>query len=132
MNNIYIELIMKNLTIARTNKTPLISFDGNTNHLEITGRSTPENPREFYKRLFDLIENYTNLDKLTLDIDLDYFNSTSNKCIYSLILLIDKKFNTVNINWYHDSDDVDMIDYASEISSISKVKINLVSKENAD
>ena len=123
---------MKNLTIEKTNKTPFISFNINTNHLEIVGRSTPENPREFYKSLFDFIENYTNLDKLTLDIDLDYFNSTSNKCIYSLILLIDKKFNTVNINWNHDSDDIDMIDYVTEIANISNVKINLVEKEIID
>jgi len=113
---------MENLFIQQTKTTPLVSI--NDTHLEISGRSMPENPVEFYKPLFDALCNKKNLS--IFDINLEYFNSTSAKCLLNLISYVGKKFDKVIISWYHDIDDDEMIDFVDEIMTLSGVKIKLI------
>ena len=87
----------------------------------------PENSMEFYKPLFAAIDNYK-MDSLSIDIDLEYFNSTSSKCIYNLIVYVGHKFEDISVNWYYETDDDDMVDYIKDIGSSSGVKIKIIEK----
>lgn len=78
---------MEKYSIEGTPRTPTISFDLNTGMLEIKGRSIHENPSDFYKPLMDLLDVYSASPKAntTVSISLDYFNSSSSKCLLHLL-----------------------------------------------
>ena len=49
---------MKELVIEKTVKTPYVNFDAQSGILKIIGRSIPENPEEFYSKLFNWVHEY--------------------------------------------------------------------------
>ena len=103
-------------TIIRegTPKTPYVRLDGDNGLVEIKGRSIPENSVEFYKPMIDWLEKYGASPgaQTSVNIQLEYFNTSSSKCIldvFKRLELIHKKGNQVEINWYYEEDDEDMI-----------------------
>ncbi len=114
-------------------KTPLITFDATTGKFELKGKSIPENSVIFYKPLFEWLDNYIQkpAPKTVLTIQLDYFNTSSSKCIVDLF----KKFENISknggaeaeINWLYNEDDEDMQEAGEDYQSIIKTKFNLVS-----
>ena len=96
---------MKPIIIEGTPKTPTIRFDVSEGIFEIKGRSIPENSVEFYKPLIDWLENYkeTPLDKTVVNIRLEYFNTSSSKCIldvFKKLEAIHKAKHDVVVNWF--------------------------------
>ena len=67
-------------------KTPFINFDTSSGNFDLKGKSIPENSVLFYKPLFEWLDNYVQNpnSKTTLNIQLDYFNTSSSKCIVDL------------------------------------------------
>ena len=69
--------------------------------------------------------------KTTVNIQLDYFNTSSSKCIVDLF----KKFENitknnkgeVEINWLFNEDDEDMQEAGEDYQSIVKLNFNIVS-----
>ena len=74
---------MEPISIEGTAKTPTVKFNSDQGIIEIKGRSIPENTVEFYKPLVDWLEEYKAgpLPKTTVNIQLEYFNTSSSKCI---------------------------------------------------
>ena len=74
---------MDPIKIEGTPKTPTVNFNAESGVLEIKGRSIPENAVEFYKPLVDWIGSYGDSAKpqTTVNIQLEYFNTSSSKCI---------------------------------------------------
>ena len=64
---------MESISIEGTPKTPTVKFDSIQGIIEIKGRSNPENSREFYKPLIDLLEEYAKDpgDKTIVNIQLE-------------------------------------------------------------
>src|SRR5690554_2073553 len=81
---------MENINLEGTPKTPTVNFDANEGRLELKGRSIPENSVEFYNSLNEWIENYGKApQKVTIfDVKLEYFNTSSSKCILDLFKLL--------------------------------------------
>ena len=108
-----------NTLIPGTNRTPTISFqDGK---FTITGRSYMENSAEFYAPIKKLIEEYES--PITVEIGLDFFNTSSSKCLMDLLTLIAKKHVTgveCKVKWTYKADDEDMKDSAEEFRDILK------------
>ena len=77
---------MEGITIEGTPKTPTINFDIATGHLEIKGRSIPENSIEFYKPIVELLDRYAAKPQANTNvkIQLEYFNTSSSKCILDI------------------------------------------------
>ena len=116
------------INIEGTAKTPTITFNEASGVIDVKGRSIPENSIEFYKPLVDWLEAYSGepLEKTTVNIQLEYFNTSSSKCIldvFKKLETIHKNGKEVIINWYYEEDDEDMLeageDYESIISSSS-------------
>ncbi len=117
----------------QTVKTPLINLDPATGNFELKGKSIPENSVVFYKPLFDWLENYVQnpAPKTNLTIQLDYFNTSSSKCIVDLF----KKLELISkngkgealITWMHDENDDDMLEAGEDYKSIIKIPFNIVS-----
>lgn len=83
---------MEKYSIDGTPKTPTISFDLGSGVLEIKGRSIPENSIEFYKPLVDALDKYAGSPKsaTNVNIQLEYFNTSSSKCILDVFKKIQK------------------------------------------
>ncbi|PCI25321.1 MAG: hypothetical protein COB67_10800 [SAR324 cluster bacterium] len=124
---------MDNLQIDATKFTPQIFFDVTSQVLEIRGKSYPENTAEFYEPVFEWIKRYLveigNIP-FTVNIQLDYFNSSSSKVLMDLFDLLDNKareMSEVTINWYYDEEDDIFLEHGEEFQEdLDFVDFNLI------
>ncbi|MGC9374370.1 MAG: DUF1987 domain-containing protein [Bacteroidales bacterium] len=122
---------MELISIEGTPKTPAVSFNAETGVIEIKGRSIPENSIEFYRPLVEWLEEYSkNPQKLTtVNIQLEYFNTSSSKCIldvFKKLESIKKARNDVIINWYYEEDDEDMLEAGEDYESIIRIPFKMI------
>jgi hypothetical protein len=122
---------MEPISIDSTPKTPSIKFIQEEGVLEIKGRSIPENSIEFYKPLVDWLEHYAKgpLNKTLVNIQLEYFNTSSSKCIldvFKKLEAIHKLKHDVTINWYYEEDDEDMLEAGEDYESIIRVPFKMI------
>ncbi len=79
---------MKRLAIAATDATLLVDFDPESARLVLSGESYPENATKFFTPLLEWLEEYFACldtgDKVTVDMDIVYFNSSSSKALMNL------------------------------------------------
>lgn len=111
------------LVIEKTTKTPLVYFDNKNGLLEISGRSIPENSIDFYTPLVDELTNHKE-NNIVVNIKLEYLNTSSLKQVLNLLKTNDDKF--LEVNWFYEEDDDDMIDEAENIRSLINSPVNLV------
>ena len=122
---------MEPIIIEGTPKTPSVKFDVKDGVFEIKGRSIPENSVEFYKPLNEWLDNYmqTPLDKTVVNIRLEYFNTSSSNA--SLMFSRDwrqytRQNHDVEINWFYEEDDEDMLEAGEDYDSIIKVPFKMI------
>lgn len=124
---------MKDLQIQKTTQTPEINFDAKTGLLSFTGRSLPEDSARFYQVVFEWLSKYfDNLpEKTEVTFELDYFNTSSAKAIFSIIVKFDELYKTsypITITWFFDEDDEDMKDLGTEYQELFTIPISLIAK----
>lgn len=112
-------------------KTPTVNFDSEKGLLLLKGRSIPENSIEFYKPLVDWLENYSSAPqpKTVCEIQLEYFNTSSSKCLLDLFKKMEgmsKNGNEIVINWYYEEDDEDMLEAGEDYQSIINVPFKMI------
>lgn len=111
---------MDSLVLAKTKNTLSVNFDANSGVLELSGSSYPENTTEFFRPLIDWIQKYflNVTGKLTLNIKIDYLNSSSIKYLSDMIDKLEnyhKSGGAVELNWYYKEDDEDIMEMGEEI-----------------
>jgi hypothetical protein len=125
---------MENLIIDGSAKTPAVQFDFENGSMELRGRSIPENSVEFYQPLNEWFEAYAKVPKrkTVVNIKLEYFNTSSSKCILDLF----KKLESLNgssteviINWYFEQDDEDMEEAGEDYQAIIGLPFNMIEVE---
>ncbi len=118
---------MEPYIIQKTEDTPSIDFNINAGVFCIAGRSLPENAIEFYRPLFNWVENSLSSSEgraLSVNIRLEYFNTASSKQIAKLFLLLEEfitKHNIV-INWFYEKEDNDMLISGSQYAKFLNLK----------
>lgn len=122
---------MELINIEGTPKTPTVIMNPETGVVEIKGRSIPENSIEFYKPIVDWLEEYakTPLPKTTVNVQLEYFNTSSSKCIldvFKRLEVLKQNQNDIVINWYYEEDDEDMLEAGEDYESIIKVPFKMI------
>lgn len=125
---------MEKLVIEGTPKTPTIKFDPEDGKLLIQGRSIPENSIEFYKPLVDQLESYAGSpkDNTKVDIVLEYFNTSSSKCILDVFKKLEKinaDNSEVVINWHYEEDDEDMLEAGEDYQAIINIPFKMIEIE---
>lgn len=125
---------MEKINIEGTPKTPTIIFDMGTGVLEIKGRSIPENSIEFYKPIVDWLDKYAKTPKsnTNVNIQLEYFNTSSSKCIldvFKKLEAIHKGGNEVVINWFYEEDDEDMLEAGEDYQAIINIPFKMMQIE---
>ena len=124
---------MEELIIEGTPKTPTIEFKPDEGSLLIKGRSIPENSIEFYKPLIDVLDANDGSQQLTkINVQLEYFNTSSSKCILDVFKKLEK-INTdskgVSINWHYEEDDEDMLEAGEDYQAIINIPFKMVEIE---
>lgn len=127
---------MEKISIEGTPKTPGIEFDATTGVLQIKGRSIPENSLEFYKPIIDWIEDYANnpIDNTNVNIQLEYFNTSSSKCILDIfqrLEKINKSGGKVTVNWHFETDDEDMHEAGEDYQAILDLPFKMIEVKGA-
>lgn len=117
--------------VRPTKTTPLVTLDPNRKKLIIKGRSAPIASIEFYNQVFTAVERFlTKNENLTVFIALEYFNTSSSKCIYNLLKDL-KNYQTldnkkVTVNWLYEIDDEDMKETGEDYSAILDFQFNMM------
>ncbi len=122
---------MEKFSIEGTPKTPTINFDMVSGHLEVKGRSIPENSIEFYKPLVEALERYAQKPQAAtnVNIQLEYFNTSSSKCIldvFKKLESIQKAGSATTINWYYEEDDEDMLEAGEDYQAIISIPFKMI------
>ena len=120
------------LIIEGTNKTPSVKFQAEEGILEISGRSIPENSIEFYQPMFNWIDLYASnpLAKTNAKIILEYFNTSSSKCILDVL----RKLEQINksgkseivVLWHYEEDDEDMMEAGQDYDALVDLPFKLI------
>ncbi len=122
--------MIETIKIEASAKTPSIHFDASKGMLEIKGRSIPENSVEFYRPMMEWLEKYMGIPgtKTSVNIQLEYFNTSSSKCILDIfkkLEAISKKGNEIVINWFYEEDDEDMQEAGEDYQAIIQVPFQM-------
>lgn len=122
---------MKSISISSTKITPEVDFNSDTGVLTIKGRSLPEQAYGLYKPIIEWMDEYAEepKSKTVFNINLEYFNSSSNKYILLMLKKLDNLFisgNQVEVNWYYDEDDEDSYETVSEYKEVLNLPINII------
>ena len=129
-----IEVNMSDLKLEGSPKTPTIEFNSGSGYLLIKGRSIPENSIEFYKPLIEALEAYNNRpqENTKVDIQLEYFNTSSSKCILDVFKRLEKinaGDSEVVINWHYEEDDEDMLEAGEDYQTIINIPFKMIEVE---
>lgn len=113
------------ILIDRTVDCPYINFteDGT---LEIEGRSITEDPFTFWQPLLEWVETYAKkpASTTTVNIYLEYSNSSSNKYINELLRRLEDfhgKTTQVIVNWKYEEDDESVLQLGKDFESMLKL-----------
>jgi len=125
---------MRKMNIDGSSKTPRINFDGEAGVLELYGRSIPENSVEFFEPLNEWLNEYSldAKDETVIDMKLEYFNTSSSKCILDFFKKLESmngKVTNVKVNWYYEMDDEDMAEAGEDYEAIVDLPFKLIEVE---
>ena len=120
---------MTSIKIQGSKKTPEVNFDFEKGIFEIKGKSIPENSHLFYTPLFDFLTECIDNppQSITCNLQLDYFNTSSSKCILDIMKILQKIYQNgvfVIINWYYEKDDEEMLEAGESYQSIINIPFN--------
>lgn len=135
---------MQKLYIEQTDLTPEINFSPAEKIFVIKGVSSPEDVRALYYpvtewiKIFvdDTIESgktiFSSEDPFRLQIDLSYFNSSSAKFMYDILMEI-KRLSPAGvpivIEWIYDIEDTDMLEAGNDIAELAEMDFIYTAKE---
>lgn len=105
---------MERLTIRQTDSTLYVDFDPETATLVMRGESYPENAVNYFTPILEWLNAYfanqRENTKVTVDLDIVYFNSSSSKVLMNLFDIFDdaaKNGAEISILWrYHEENEI--------------------------
>jgi hypothetical protein len=123
---------MQDIHITATDRTPEVRFAFGEYKLSLTGESYPEDAAAFYGPLFQALGVFVSqlkAERLSMDLQLDYFNSSSAKALMRIFQLLEDtavKGTDVRVNWHFDPDDDTMQEFGEDFAQdFSKAKFTL-------
>jgi hypothetical protein len=125
---------MKDLVITNNNNlylVPQINFNATTGHCEIVGESYLETTKEFYGDIMDWLRNYMYevRGSLYIEIKLNYFNTSSSRCLLEMFRLLkgyQLQGNQVEIVWYVSIEEDFMVEEVEDFITNSGLMIKQI------
>ena len=117
--------------IKETLHTPSVHVFNDDNLIVVSGTSRLEDPSIFYQELAELFEEsiLTFKNKITLDFNLNYINTSSSKWIFHIMKNLQVKFadkKEVVINWYYEEDDEGIQEAGEVFQSLLSIPFNII------
>jgi hypothetical protein len=134
------ESVMRKLIINQTENSPKVILDPDKKIFEISGESRPPDVPLFYDEIIRWLDEYTlhlskshiSKDPVEVNLDLEYFNSSSAKYILDFckqLAQVRSKGKEVTVRWHYEDDDMDMLEVGREMSRMAKVPFKYVQKD---
>ncbi len=103
---------MNPIRIEPTDQSPRVIFNAE-GPLLLEGRSLPEDVKKFYDPLITFCKNLK-ANQISIDINLDYFNTASSKVLLELLIALDMNddINSIQVNWHYEEGDEDSVEMA--------------------
>lgn len=131
---------MRKLIIDQTSNSPKVVFDPEKNRYEISGESRPPDVAGFYGDVLGWFDDYSqqvlktgnNNRPLAVDLDFEYFNSSSAKYILDFCRKIAdarSKGSDITVKWHYEDDDPDMLETGREMSKMARFPFEYVIKD---
>ncbi len=122
---------MENLEISGNANMPTVKLDAQTGVLVLKGKSILENAFEFYTPIVNWLVEYAKNPqaKTVLNVQLEYFNTSSSKWILNMFKKLEAIFKTnadVEIYWYYDAEDSDMFEAGENYQSIVNLPFQMI------
>lgn len=132
--------IMRKLVIDQTSSSPKVILDPEKRIFQISGESRPPDVGEFYGEIMDWLKDYSHhlsnssdeKDPVVFSFDLEYFNSSSARYLLDFckqIAQVQSKGKDVMVKWHYEDDDMDMLEVGREMSRMSKLPFEFISKD---
>ncbi len=123
-----------NLYIKATYDKPEVVMNAGERQFLIQGKSIPENAAEFYKPVFEWLENYTkNPNTMTIfKFKFEYINTHSAQQIMKMFYQI-KKLKEVSktaIMWYYLKNDNDMFELGKRLKDLANMNVEFIERSN--
>ena len=123
---------MEKFIANSTSKSPYISLDKGM--FQFSGRSIPEDAKKIFKPVIDWIRAYKPADEknTTINFCFDYLDTSSSKCVFDILKVLDElyeKGHDIEINWYYEEGDDDMLDLGIHLKSFVKAPFNFIESE---
>ncbi len=138
---------MEPLNIEATEDSPQVILDDEKQIFLFEGESRPHHAYNFYQPVIQWLEGYGKIlfwqkqhfgknRRMTVQVKLSYFNSTSAKFIGDILLLLDslcKDGYEIRVKWFYQKEDVDMKESAEEyMKMVKQLPIILVLNDGSD
>lgn len=111
---------MEHVTIEATKSSPFFHIDPVANLIEIKGESYPENAAKFFSPILSSINEYLNSSgatRITVDMHLTYFNSSSSKALLNLFEMLENAASegkVIVVNWGYHPDNETILEAGEE------------------
>lgn len=118
----------EHLIIEETQRTPFIDFNPSNGLLVMKGSSIPEDTLSFYREIFAWLDDYATSPsgQTVLDIYLDYFNTSSSKCLYTIFKKLENIIGAVEIRWNYRLSDTDMFESGQDFLNLVKIPFKVI------
>lgn len=122
---------MAEIRLKGTAKTPEVTCTLDPFVLMLSGRSIPENSIEFYQTMMTWVEEHCHAQsgKLDIKIRLEYFNTSSSKCLMDLLKRVEKSGASAEVHWYYEEEDEDMLEAGEDYDAIIDIPFKLIATE---
>lgn len=121
---------MDNLNIPASHNTPQVVYDPDSATFSMVGTSIPENAGAFYGPVVQWLQAHARdlPDDCTFIFSLPYFNSSSLKAIYTVLLEVKKAIDmgrNFTVNWHVEDQDDFMTEAGETYQDMLGMTINL-------
>ncbi len=111
---------------------PEVIFDETNGIIKISGESYHEYAVEFFQPICDWLISYINeypRKKITLEFRMTYFNTSTSRRFLEIFKQLEAHSQiggNVEVNWYYESHDLDMLESGYEYGSVLSFDFNLL------
>ena len=128
---------MNSYKVEATPKTPEVELNPD-GKLYVKGRSIPENSVGFYAPIYEWLDEYAKnpQPKTEVNVHLEYFNTSSSKCILDFFKRLEAMHNSGNtqvlVKWHYEEDDEDMLEAGEDYEAILSIPFEMIEMEEED
>ena len=123
---------MEKFFVEGTQLTPKVDFDPTSGSLELSGKSIPDNPLEFYQPIMNWLDEYEEdpPDNTEVKVFLYYFNSASSKYLLDIFKRLehihDGGRSDVVVKWHYEEGDENSMEDGKDFQELLEMPFELL------